>query len=305
MNSEPRVWKWMVPAMFMVSMLPLGAFVNAIAERNSWAWLLWCNWFVYGMMPVLFVQAWQANRAYFRHLAVEDFIDKRNAVTTTAETRLFDYAHTMHPDTVKMLLMHRKSKWRVKETKLTDLVDWVLDADPRIHVGLVEYVLEHSTQYAMMPMNNHFSDKAFSFDPERLVTDYDQYRAFHRLLVNRLMATEALGNQPGQWIEPWNPELVGRNFGVLLEDEAVPEMIEDIGRETKPKDIGRETKPKDIGQETNVKPNVKHSQPQAVVSEPTDQELEAVRLENENYARKFGSDVKSYLEFKNKNKKEK
>lgn len=280
MNSEPRVWKWMVPAALMVAMFPLGAWVTMIAERNTWEWFGLCSYLVYGLMPVLGLQAWAAYQAYYRHLSVQDFIDKRNAMTTTAETRLFDYAHTMHPDTVKMLLMHRKSKWRVKETKLKDLVDWVLDADPRVHVGLVEYVLRHSTQYAMMAMNNHFSDKAFSFDPEKQITDYEQYRAFHRLLVNRMMATEALGNQPGQWIEPWNPDLVGRNFGVLLEEEDVDEVVE-------------------VPKVEEAKPKAIVSHPPKVDDVPTDAEMERIKELEAEHKRRFGMDVKQYLELKN------
>jgi hypothetical protein len=289
MNSEPRVWKWMVPAMAMVVMAPLAMWVTMTAERNAWAWFGLCSYLAYGLMPVFGLQAWAAYQAYYRHLSVQDFIDKRNAMTTTAETRLFDYAHTMHPDAVRMLLMHRKLVWRIKETKMKDLVDWVLDADPRIHVGLVEYVLKNSSQYAMMPMSNRFSDKAFAFDPEHLVTDYQQYRAFHQLLVNRLMATESLGSQPGQWIEPWNPDLVGRNFGVLLEEEDVDEVME----------VPRV-------EEANAKPKAIVSQPPAVDEVATDQEMAQIRELQEEHKRRFGTDVKQYLELKNnQSKKEK
>ena len=283
MNSEPRVWKWMVPAMAMVAMIPLAMWVTMIAERNTGEGFGFCSYLVYGLMPVFGLQAWAAYQAYYRHLSVQDYIDKRNAMTTTAETRLFDYAHTMHPDTVKMLLMHRKSKWRVKETKLTELVDWVLDADPRIHAGLVEYVLEHSTQYAMMAMSNHFSDKAFSFDPEKLITDYEQYRAFHRLLVNRMMATEALGNQPGQWIEPWNPELVARQFGIGLEEDAEEAVMMEVPK-------------------VDEAQKMVAVQPRAVVEEEdvaTDAEMAKVRELQEEHRRRFGMDVRQYLELKN------
>ena len=124
--SEPRVWKWMAPATAMVAMIPLGMWINLVVERNAWPWLGLCNYLVFGLMPVFGIQAWAAFGAYYRHLEVEDYVDKRNAMTQTAETRLFDYARTMHPDTVAQLLMHRKVIWRIKETKLKNLVDWVL-----------------------------------------------------------------------------------------------------------------------------------------------------------------------------------
>jgi hypothetical protein len=262
-------------------MWPLGEIVKVIAERNEWAWLLWCNYLVYGLMPVFGLQAWAAYQAYYRHLAVEDFINKRTAETTTAETRLAEMTRSMHPDAVRMLLMHRKMVWRIKEVKMGDLVDWVLDADPRVHIRLVEYVLKHSNLFAMMPMNNHFSDKAYSFDPGKLVTDYEQYRAFHQLLINRMMATEALGNQAGQWIEPWNPELVARNFGVDLGDEEEMQMAEPQQTSTVPKAVPNA-------------PVVAVTKPKVVDDIPTDAEMERIQMfEN---ARKNMS-VKEYMEF--------
>lgn len=224
MSGEPRIWKWMVPGMAMVAMIPLSGWMNMVAERNSWSWMLWCPFFLIGTMPLLGIQAWAAFSAYFRHLDIEDYASKRNSLATTAETRLFEYARTMHPETVKLLLLQRKVIWRVKEAKPGEMADWVLDADPSVRVAFVEYVLENSTKVKMMPLNL-LSEGAYTFDPEKLVTDREQYHALHKLLINRGMATEAFGNQPGQWIEPWNPELVAARWGIRLEsweDETPP-----------------------------------------------------------------------------------
>jgi hypothetical protein len=188
-----------------------------IAERNDWAWMLWCSAFWIGVMPFLGIQAWAAFVAYFRHAEVQDFVDKRNALSYTAEVRMFEFARTMHPEAVKLLLTQKKTIWRVKEAKLHEMADWVLDADPSVRVEFVGYILENSTMVKMMPLNG-FGDKTYDFDPDKLVSDYEQYRAFHRILINRGMATEAFGNQPGQWIEPWKPELVAARFGVAFEN---------------------------------------------------------------------------------------
>jgi hypothetical protein len=51
------------------------------------------------------------------------------------------------------------------------------------------------------------------------------YQALHRVLINHHMATEAFGNQPGQWIPPWEPELVAGRWGIVMEDDA-PEVVE-------------------------------------------------------------------------------
>jgi hypothetical protein len=210
----------MVPGALMIAMMPAAAWVNMAAERNGWAWMLWCSCFLIGAMPLFGIQAWAAFAAYYRHMEIDDYATKRNALSTTAETRLFEYARTMHPETVKLLLLQRKTIWRVKEAKLSEMADWVLDADPSVRVEFVEFVLQNSTRVKLMPMGSGLSDGAYTFDPANLVTDYDQYRAFHRILINRGMATEAFGNQPGQWIEPWTPELVAARWGIRLgEDE--------------------------------------------------------------------------------------
>jgi hypothetical protein len=223
-GGNPRNWKWMVPALGIGVMLMAQMWINA----NGAVWMQ--QYCMYGSVPVMVILALQSVAgywAYYSEILTEQFVERRRAITQTAETKLFEMARTMHPETVKLLLMHRKTKWRIKEAKVNELVDWVLDADPRVRYEMVEYILVNSNQYAMMPMGR-LSDKTFQFDPDKLVNDYDQYRAFHRLLINRGMATEALGNQAGQWIEPWNPELVARQFGIKLEDEEE----EDDGQET-------------------------------------------------------------------------
>jgi hypothetical protein len=211
----------MVPGAGIGCVLMVQLWINA----NGGHWTALC---IYGSVPVMVILGVQSIAmfwAYYSQLFTDQMVQRRRALATTVETQLFEMARTMHPDTVKLLLMHRKMKWRVKESKLTELADWVLDADPRVRVEFVEHVLDNSTQWAMMAMSR-LSDKAYEFDPDKLVTDYDQYRAFHKLLINRAMATDAFGSQPGQWIEPWTPELVARQFGIELERTHVEQKKE-------------------------------------------------------------------------------
>jgi hypothetical protein len=284
MNNDPRVWKWLVPAVGAVALVPLGMWINMIASRDGWPWLLWCNCLVVGMMPLLGIQAWAAFTAYYRHLDVEDFSQRRAALSTTAEVRLFEMARTMHPDTVGLLLAHRKMKWRIKEAKQSDLVDWVLDADPRIRVEFVEYLLEHSTPYAMMPISR-LSDGAYHFDPDKQVTDYQQYRAFHTILINRMMATESLGSQPGQWIEPWTRELVARQFGIGLAEEVEDVPVPQAKPETvqPPPALTTAVVQKAIDQEKPL----------------TDEDMENLRQLQEEHTKQYGMTVKEYLILKN------
>ena len=194
-------------------------------------------------------------------------------------------ARLMHPDTVKLLLMHRKTKWRIKEAKVNELVDWVLDADPRIRYEFVEYVLVNSSDYAMMPLGR-LSDKSFQFDPDRLINDYEQYRAFHKLLMNRMMVTDALGNQAGQWIEPWNPELVARQFGIaLVEEEEAPAPLPAASPQMEERNLGGKAKV------------------QVKEKELTDLEMENIRELEETHRQKYSMTVKDLVELNRKNKK--
>ena len=218
-GGNPRVWKWMVPAMLAPCFLVLQLWINLYAERARWPGLEFCGFATVPIMAILAIQAGAGFRAYYREIETMQFVDRRNAMATTAEIRLFEMAKLMHPETVRLLLHHRKMVWRIRETSLHELVDWVLDADPRVHVEFVEYVLKNSTQWSMMPKHGFLSDKAYDFDSQRLTTDYEQYDGLHKVLMNRGMATDALGNQAGLWIEPWNPELVARHFGIVLDEE--------------------------------------------------------------------------------------
>lgn len=232
MMNDFRTWKWMVPGMAAPVLLVLQLWINDWADTAGVPGARLCGFATMPMMMILLVQAWAGFQAYYRQIEVDQLSAKRNALATTAEIRLFEATKGMHPEAVRLLLKHRIAVWRIRETPIDELADWVLDADPRVHYRFVEFVLANSNFYNIYP-KNRLNDKARSFDPTGVVTDYEQYDAFVRLLQNRTMLTEAYGNQPGLWIEPWKPELVARNFGVVLEAEekeenlAAVEIIED------------------------------------------------------------------------------
>ena len=217
MYRELRSWSWLVPAVGACVILAVQLWVVELSAR-----FYVCG---YGSVPIIFVlviQAWAGFRAFYRGIEVEQFATKRRALSETADNRLAETLRGMHPQAVQLFFKNRMEKWRIRETDIDELVDWVLDADPRVHVRFFEHVLQNSTAWAIMA-KRLFSDKAHSFDPTRTVTDYEQYDALVALLQRRGMLTEGLGNTPGMWIEPWVPELVARKFGLgfEVEEEAV------------------------------------------------------------------------------------
>jgi len=295
-GNNPRVWKSMVPGVGAAAVLMLQMWIGGSGKP----WMqLYCAYATVPVMILLAVQCVVMFWAYYARIFNDEFVERRRALSTTAETKLFEMARMMHPETVKLLLMHRKTKWRIKEAKVNELVDWVLDADPRIRYEFVEYVLVNSNQYAMMPMGR-LSDKSFQFDPDRLVNDYDQYRAFHKLLMNRMMVTDALGNQAGQWIEPWNPELVARQFGIALVEESEPLSV--ISEQKLEAEGGRPLRDAESGKQK--------AKAQVQERELTDLEMENIRELEETHRsaldhadqEKYSTTVEKFLASKKLNK---
>lgn len=286
-RNNPRVWKFMVPGVGAAAVLMLQMWIGGSGKP----WMQ--EYCFYATVPVMILLAAQCLAmfwAYYLRIFNDEFVERRRALSQTAETRLFEMARLMHPDTVKLLLMHRKTKWRIKEAKVNELVDWVLDADPRIRYELVEYVLVNSSAYAMMPLGR-LSDKSFQFDPDRLINDYDQYRAFHKLLMNRMMVTDALGNQAGQWIEPWNPELVARQFGIALVEEDSEQL--EVGSGQKAESGRQEAEGRSAGQKAAV-----------VVKEAelTEMDMKNIRELEETHKKKYAMTVSEFVALKQNKK---
>lgn len=216
--DELRPWKWLAPGLMACALLFFQLMLNDIARRSGTTLFMLCGYGTFPMIALLLVQAWAGFRAYYRQIETDQFVSRRSAQANTAEVRLFEASRGMHPEALRLLLKHRIEVWRIKELPAQDLLLAVLDADPRITLPFLEYVLRNSNPYSIMA-NRTLSDKAHTHDPRGLFTDYQQYKALHELMERRGWLTTAFGNQPGQWIEPWNPELVARKFGIELYEE--------------------------------------------------------------------------------------
>jgi hypothetical protein len=149
------------------------------------------------------------------------------ARNSTPEVRMFEAAKGMHPQAVEALLIHRRAIWRIKYVPLRDVADWILDEAPTVHAGFVDFVLDHSRNGSVMS-KRLLSDKSKQFDPEGLITDYQQYDDLIFLMQRKLICTEAFGNQPPQWLAPWNADLVRHRFGLDGDQYVVEEQSEAI-----------------------------------------------------------------------------
>lgn len=223
--NELRVWKWMVPGLLSPFPIALQLWLNTwgIPELQLCA--------IPGLFAVVIlgIQFIAGFSAYYREIETRQLETKRNAMATTPETRLLELGHSMHPETIRLLLQNRQVTWMIPEMPQDELVDFVIMADPRVRWTFVEFVLRNSNDYSLMP-KNRLADKSFTFDEhKKMITDREQYDAFFRILLNRGIVTEAHGNQPGLFIEPWNPARVARQFGISLEDEVEAVINEPAG----------------------------------------------------------------------------
>lgn len=222
MFDQPKHWKWMVPGMLT---LPL-----AVVWWKAWGVWGWGDWSIVplgmaGVMVIAFiVNLWARVADDWANL----WANVRTAMNATPEVRMFEAARGMHPDAVKALLMHRRTVWRVKYIPLKDVVDWIMDEAPTVHAGFVDFVLDHSNGALMS--KRLLSEGSKSFDPDGLVTDYEQYDDLLRLMQSKLMITAAYGNQSPKLLPPWTLETIRHRFGLDGEGYGVEEEMSDALR---------------------------------------------------------------------------
>lgn len=208
MTGELKSWSWLVPAFGVAVCLLLVAFLRESGQP------LYCQGAVGFLVFVLAVQTMRSHSAYWRQVEADIFRTKREALTLSAEGQMAEAFAHMHPDTARLVLAYQRTVWLIDECDVNEVCDWYLKADPRINARFVEWVLKNSNPYSIMPAHGRLNDNAFHWD--RIVSDRLMYQAFCDVLVRRHMLTEASGNQPGLWIEPWNPERVAKRFGMTL-----------------------------------------------------------------------------------------
>lgn len=176
-------------------------------QRGDWALLPLGLAIILGGATLLNVWAYIADRW------AETFASVRVAMNSTPEVRMFEAAKGMHPDAVRALLIHRRTVWRVKYIPLIDVVDWVLDEAPTVHAGFVDYVLDNSNG-TIMSKHGKLSEGSKKFDPEGLITDYQQYDDLLKLMQTKLMITPAYGSSGPKIIPPFTVDVIRHRFGL-------------------------------------------------------------------------------------------
>ena len=227
--NEPRNWKWMVPA--------------ALVAPVVWWWNDWVMggdpWKKLAIIPLCLALVMGTSALinavlYIYHRWAQMYADVQSVRNMSPEVRMFEAAKGMHPDAVKLLLVHRRSIWKIKYVPLKDVVDWIFDDLPTVHAGFVDFVLDHSSGRSVMS-KGLLSQGSKQFDPEGIVTDYEQYDDLLHYLQAKLICTQAFGNQAPQWLPPWDPDLVRHRLGLdgapyAVEEEGISEAMQSVIR---------------------------------------------------------------------------
>ena len=206
--DRPRNWKWLVPgALVSPCLVWWSQWEMAEGWQRDWA-------LVPMTLTILLFMAALVNLVlYVYYYLSQYYSDIRAAQNDTPEVKMFEAASKMHPEAVKALLVHRRTVWEVQYIPQADVVDWTYRDAPSVHAGFVDFVLDHSNATSIMS-KRLLSQGSKQFDPENIVTDYEQYDGLVLLMEQKLMITKAYGNQPGQWLPPWSPQLARHRFGL-------------------------------------------------------------------------------------------
>ena len=263
-NSGPHTWKFAVPAAIFIVLIPVTGkmFASPNSETQFWS-MIPCG-FGFLFLAIAAVNLWKLLTAH----AEELFTQHQEALSLTPIVLLSQNMKQMHPEAVKVLnRFGARTSWQVRVNANNGTRDWVL-ADTNVHFGFIEFVLSRSG-VGLYPKRN-FSQGSKKWDPDGLVEDREQYDEFETWMFSRLMVTRPHGEfHPAEFIPPWRPELILETMGLTGEQDLY-RPDEDL----KLKNIGSDQKPVISQQPVKEEHEVRM---------PTDDEMDAIRIENERY----------------------
>lgn len=274
---EPRNWKWMVPAQAAIIMLVLASQTTGVMQVLAT-----------GSMFILALAAITNLWIYLSAYAARAFVDKQAVLNATPEVRMAEALQRMHPEAVAAFVAHRRTIWRLKYIPSKDLVDWILDEDPRVHAGFLQFVLDNSNHdRGELITKRKLSEGSRQFDPMGIVTDYEQYDALLALLERKMMLTKAMGNLPPKLMSPYTLDLIRHQFGLDgddgVQEDAKTATMKRVVQEMQPKTAIPAMPSPQPPTPRRAKQNDEEDAPPL-----TREELEAISRENARYAAEVG-----------------
>jgi hypothetical protein len=218
-------WEWLLPAVIVLALFVASAIFQEVAAifLPGVVYFACQSALVVGMV----FAAIGAASAYHNWRAWEETqrnMERRRLEAITPVTLMADALKMMHPEAVRALSKFGiKTIWELAPSKDEGGdVDWIL-SNTSVRAEFIAHVLDKSSAKYVMSKRT-LSEGAFKFDPDMLVTDYEQYDQLLAWWKGRMMVTEPFGNLPAGWMPPWNPERVKAKMG--LNDSEEPAVAE-------------------------------------------------------------------------------
>jgi hypothetical protein len=209
MFNEPRNWKWAVPMMLMA---PFGLAAYWLMQVET-IWISYLACIPGTMMLAMAILAVSNYVRYQVEWRTYVFDQRQRALNVTPVTLLADALKGMHPEAVKVLNRFGvRANWQVGVDTEAGSQEWTL-LGMNVHFGFIEFILENSTRLGLYP-KRMLSEGSRKWDRDGMVTDYEQYDELQNWMIGRLMVTRPFGNQPSQFIPPWNPDAVREVMGL-------------------------------------------------------------------------------------------
>lgn len=212
---EPRTWKYAIPWMLVVLLISITGRMYASQNPEVQFWSMVPCGFTLLFFVIGAINAW---KLVTKHME-EMFMEHQAALSRTPLVMLSENMRTMHPEAVRVLNRFGvRTSWQVRVGRNFGERDWVL-ADTNVHFGFIEYLLLNSSKSALRP-KRFFSQGSKKWDPDGLVEDREQYDEFEKWLFARLMVTRSHGEfSPAEFIPPWTPELILETMGLSGEQD--------------------------------------------------------------------------------------
>lgn len=278
---SPRTWKWAVPAMVFIVLIPVTGWAYVKLSTDAQIWVILPCGFCALFLFIAGANFWKWATAH-----KEEMFDMHQAsLSSTPTVLLAKYMQQMHPEAVKTLNRFGvRTTWEVRVNRGER--DWILSGtNPAVHLGFIEFVLSNSgtSLYGKWKL----SEGSKKWDPDGFVEDREQYEELERWMFARLMVTRSHGNmKPAEFIPPWTPELIMGQMGMVGDQDLYrpdEEARKDLGagdRRPETGDRGQGTgEQKAVGSKQNGNGQKAEEGPELLP-----EEFEAITKENATYS---------------------
>jgi hypothetical protein len=207
----------MVPAVCVPVFMLITAW---LLESPAW-WIRWMA-LVPGFGMVVCAIAAIGNLIIYQRVQWLEFFErKQNALTRTQLSVQLEATRGVHPDSVKVIFNEHHRVWALRNGDLASGIRAydVLYHAPEVTIHFLKYFLQGSTERSVMPKRLLVQGRKNRFDPYGVVDEYTMYDRLMALLISQGKLHKWNEFDLYEWVHPWSPQLVAKEWGLDLEEE--------------------------------------------------------------------------------------